>query len=149
MNRRVVLDTNAYSHLFRGDVAVLEVLGEAERVYVPVTVLGELLAGFRMGNREEKNRRELKEFLARPTVRVLPTTEDVAAVDCGPRHGGGRRAGELRYTLWVGARTDAVGRGTVIITNENRPLAGPPFGTGTPVKTFTLSTADRDLEKET
>jgi len=78
MNRHLVLDTNAYSNLFRGDTAILDALGEAEEVCIPVPVLGELLAGFRMGNRETENRRELKEFLARPTVRVLPTTEEVA-----------------------------------------------------------------------
>ena len=72
MNRRVVLDTNAYSQLFRGDQRVLAIL--------PVTVLGELLAGFRMGSREARNRKDLGEFLSQPTVRVLSTTEEVADV---------------------------------------------------------------------
>lgn len=110
MNRRVVLDTNAYSQLFRGDRAVLEVLGEAERVYVPVTVLGELLAGFRIGAREGQNRRELKEFLAKPTVRVLHTTEEVADVYsnlvCDLRTVGKRIP---TNDLWIAAHTMAAG----------------------------------------
>ena len=80
MNGKVVIDTNAYSALFRGDEAVLEVISGAERVYVPVTVLGELLAGFRMGNQDAKNRRELEGFLAKSTVRVLVTTPDIADI---------------------------------------------------------------------
>ena len=78
MNRRLVLDTNAYSNLFRGNTEILDALGEAEEVCIPVTVLGELLAGFRMGTREARNRRELRDFLAKPSVRVLPTNEEVA-----------------------------------------------------------------------
>ena len=78
MNRRVVLDTNAYSDLFRGSTEILEALGAARRIYVPVIVLGELLAGFRMSRREPRNRRELEAFLAKPSVKVLPATEETA-----------------------------------------------------------------------
>ena len=38
--RRVLLDTNAYSALARGDDAVLDAIAEADAVYVSVVVLG-------------------------------------------------------------------------------------------------------------
>ncbi len=83
MNEKIVIDTNAYSQLFRGDKFVLDLISRAERVYMPVTVLGELLAGFRMGSRENKNRQELDEFIGKPTVRVLETTLDIADIYAG------------------------------------------------------------------
>jgi tRNA(fMet)-specific endonuclease VapC len=125
VNRQVVLDTNAYSHLFRGDERVLEVLGKAERVYVPVTVIGELLAGFRMGSREERNRKELAEFLAKPTVRVLETSEEVADVYAG-LVAGLREAGRKVPTndVWIAAHAMAVGGVLVSFDAHFEAVAG-------------------------
>lgn len=78
MNRRVLFDTNAYSRLARGDEAVLDVLGGADVVFASVFVLGELLAGFRSGKKEAKNREILASFLENPTVRILMATERTA-----------------------------------------------------------------------
>lgn len=76
--RRVLLDTNAYSEFRRGNEAVLDVLAEAERVYLSVFVLAELHYGFKGGIREGQNVRELGTFLDKPTVRILHTTRDTA-----------------------------------------------------------------------
>ena len=45
---------------------------------MPVTVLGELHAGFRMGPRLDENVAELGSLLEQPGVRAMPTTENVA-----------------------------------------------------------------------
>lgn len=76
--RRVVLDTSAYAQLRRGNQEVLDHLATAEVVLVPVTVLGELQAGFALGSREKENRVALREFLEEPFVAVLETTPEVA-----------------------------------------------------------------------
>lgn len=78
--RRILLDTSAYSAYRRGDERVLQALARAERVHVSVFVVGELLVGFKAGERERQNRRELDEFLARPTVRKLHTTDETADI---------------------------------------------------------------------
>ena len=44
--RKIVLDTNAYSHLMEGDKQVLEALNEADKIYLPVFVVAEVLFGF-------------------------------------------------------------------------------------------------------
>lgn len=75
---RLVIDTSAYSHLRRGDERVIEAVGDAEAVYVPATVLGELEAGFRIGRRYRENAHALSGFLREATVHVVPTTADVA-----------------------------------------------------------------------
>ena len=74
----VCVDTSAYSHLMRGREALRVRLEEADAVYVPATVLGELCAGFEMGSRPRQNAAELREFLEQPGVSVIHTGENVA-----------------------------------------------------------------------
>lgn len=85
---RVMLDTSAYSHMRRGAAEILDAVSEAQVVVLPVTVLGELEAAFRLGSRQRENSRALSEFLREPYVTVAETTADVA-----------RRYGELFATL--------------------------------------------------
>lgn len=47
----ILLDTNAYVALRRGDSKTAEILRNAERLFVSVVVVGELLHGFRNGSR--------------------------------------------------------------------------------------------------
>lgn len=78
--KKVLVDTNAYTALRRGDEAVLDVLGKADTVFMSAIVLGELHAGFRGGSREAANRRELEAFNSRPTVRILHVTQETAEI---------------------------------------------------------------------
>ncbi len=87
--RKVLLDTNAYTHLLRGDKAVLDALGHADTVFMSVFVLGELYAGFRGGERESQNRAQLDDFLRRPTVRVLTATLETSDI-----------FGSIKHRLW-------------------------------------------------
>jgi tRNA(fMet)-specific endonuclease VapC len=75
---RIVLDTSLYSQARRGSRLALNAIVQAEIVFVPVTVLGELEAGFRLGSRYRENRRALDEFVREPYVRVLEVTADIA-----------------------------------------------------------------------
>ena len=74
--KAVLLDTNAFAALFRGDQEILEILAKAERVYASAIVIGELEAGFRGGSRYAENLALLERFLARPTVEILPVSRD-------------------------------------------------------------------------
>lgn len=76
--RRLVLDTSAYSWMRSGHDAVLDLVAAAEIVILPVTVLGELEAGFELGSRQRENRTTLAEFLAEPFVSVRQVTPDTA-----------------------------------------------------------------------
>ena len=75
---RLVFDTSAYSHFRRAHAGVLDALARAERVLIPVTVLGELEAAFELGSRARDNRRVLDDFIAEPFVDVLDATPSVA-----------------------------------------------------------------------
>ena len=74
-----MLDTNAYSDWRRngrwhGKIAV------ANRVILPVVVLGELLHGFRKGHVLEQNLGKLHAFLKEPQVDVMPVTLRTAEI---------------------------------------------------------------------
>jgi tRNA(fMet)-specific endonuclease VapC len=71
---KVLLDTNAYSELKRGNPTVADIVRAAEEIQISAVVAGELLYGFRRGHRYERNVRELNTFLARPHVRLVPVT---------------------------------------------------------------------------
>jgi tRNA(fMet)-specific endonuclease VapC len=62
MNGRFLLDTSIVIALFAGDPAVQEHLEEAEEVFVPSIVLGELYFGVRKSGRVQQNLRRIDEF---------------------------------------------------------------------------------------
>jgi tRNA(fMet)-specific endonuclease VapC len=71
---RVLLDTDAYSALKRANPAVADLVRRSEGVLLSTVVAGELLYGFRCGNRYERNRDELERFVESPLVTVAPIT---------------------------------------------------------------------------
>ena len=81
---RVALDTNRYVDLCRGVGDTQAVLEQAEAVWLPFVVLGELRAGFAYGRRQAENERVLRQFLLKGGVDVLfaddQTTHHYAAV---------------------------------------------------------------------
>ena len=100
----VAFDTNAYSDFMRGVLERVRIVQSAERIHVPLIVLGELRAGFAAGNREEENLGMLQQFLASPRVSILrldeTTTEHYARIFERPR-----RIGVAIPTndLWIAA----------------------------------------------
>ncbi len=76
---KILIDTNAYSALMRGNEIIAQHLEKAAIVYLSVVVAGELLAGFKSGRKEQINRSILKDFIekAGKTI-VLPITLETA-----------------------------------------------------------------------
>lgn len=75
---RICIDTNAYTSFMIGDREIKKLLETADQVFVPAVVLGELHAGFAMGQRTKKNIAELNEFLERPGITVVPIGSSIA-----------------------------------------------------------------------
>lgn len=67
----IAIDTNVYVAFKRGDETVIQIFRLAPEILVNPIVLGELLAGFAVGNRAAANRRELSHFLDSPRVRQV------------------------------------------------------------------------------
>lgn len=81
---RLALDTNRYTDLCRGDASAINTVEHADEVWLPLIVLGELRAGFAVGNQGPRNEAVLRRFLLKSGVRMLfadeQTTHHYAAV---------------------------------------------------------------------
>lgn len=75
---KVALDANRYSDLCRGIAEVVDQVARAEKVYLPLIVLGELRAGFQAGSHARQNERILARFLRSPRVRLLLPDEQTS-----------------------------------------------------------------------
>ena len=72
----MILDTNALSGAADGDPGVLEVLAGAERIAVPVVVLGEYRLGIAQSRHSQEYEEWLREWVA--TVIVLDVDRETA-----------------------------------------------------------------------
>ena len=73
--RRIIIDTNVYVAFKRNVPDVIEVLRRVEYIGMNAVVLGELHSGFKGGQKEALNIKELEEFLDTPRVNVIPVDE--------------------------------------------------------------------------
>lgn len=72
---KLALDTNRYTDLCRGDAFVVETVEQADEVWLPFVVLGELRAGFAVGSKGPRNEAALRRFLLKPGVSFLYANE--------------------------------------------------------------------------
>jgi predicted nucleic acid-binding protein len=125
----ILLDTNAYSALKKGNSDAVAIVNDAESVAISVVVLGELLAGFRVGSRQKSNSQELQELLALPGVFVLPI-ESTTADHYASIYEELRRAGRpiLTNDLWIAAT--AIQHGLTLFTYDDHFSDVPQFQLG-------------------
>ena len=76
--RRIIIDTNVYVAFKRNVPDVMKVLRGVEYIGINTVVLGELHSGFKGGQKEALNIKELEEFLDTPRVDVIPIDEMTA-----------------------------------------------------------------------
>jgi tRNA(fMet)-specific endonuclease VapC len=74
----ILIDTNAYAAFKQGNADAISTIQQAPAIALNAIVVGELLAGFASGSREDVNRRELVRFLDSPRVIVLPVDRGTA-----------------------------------------------------------------------
>ena len=66
--KRILIDTNIYSAFKRNDSHIVRNLQACKEIHINVTVLAELLAGFKGGSKELLNQDELRQFLDSPRI---------------------------------------------------------------------------------
>ena len=76
--RKVLIDTNIYSLAMKGDPPTVQILRKIDQIGFSAVSIGELLSGFKAGNRELENREELNIFLDSPRVVIHALDEDTA-----------------------------------------------------------------------
>lgn len=82
----VLIDTNAFSELLRGDKNILECLDKSESVIMPVIVVAELLTGFKGGSKEKENNELLQAFISHPKVKVGNVSLKTASIFSEIKH---------------------------------------------------------------
>ena len=97
--KKILLDTSAYTNLFKQYPLLEPLVEEADYVYFSAVVYAELVEGFSLGNKERQNREHLERFLALPQVHFLDIT---------------RETGEF----WKSVRLDLRKNGTPIPIND-------------------------------
>ncbi len=75
---RLLLDTNRYTDLCRNELSVVTTLETAEEIWLPFITLGELRAGFAVGNQGPRNEATLRQFLLQPGVAILYPDEQTS-----------------------------------------------------------------------
>ncbi len=110
-----LLDTNAYVELLKGNAAVADLVRNVERLTFSMVVVGELLFGFRNGNRYDRNLAALDDFLNQPWIELQPVTRTTAD-RFGRIAAGLRKAGTPIPTndVWIAAH--ALETGAELIT---------------------------------
>ena len=114
---KILLDTNAYTALFRGQQSAFDAVMQANEVYLSSIVIGELHAGFKGGSRIEQNEASLAKFLLTPHVQAVPVSEYTATIYGNVKH-------QLRQSgtpiplndVWIAAH--AIEMGSTLITAD-------------------------------
>ena len=75
---KILVDTNIYSLAMRGDADVIEAIQHTSQIGISSISIGELLSGFKAGNKEALNRKELNIFLDSPRVELYSVDEVTA-----------------------------------------------------------------------
>ncbi len=69
---KILIDTNIYSRAMCDVLNVTTALRQANHIGISAISIGELLSGFKGGNKEQKNRQELGRFLDSPRIGCKP-----------------------------------------------------------------------------
>jgi tRNA(fMet)-specific endonuclease VapC len=122
---KLLLDTNAYVGFKSGIPEIVEFLIRADVILISPIVLGELMFGFRNGNKLQKNLEELSLFMAHEAVEMIQIGEVTS-----DRYA--RIAGQLKRQgtpiptndIWIAAQTMEHGAELVTMDNHFEKISG-------------------------
>ena len=122
-----LLDTNAYVELLKGDSAVADLVRGSESIAFSMVVVGELLFGFRNGNRYDRNLATLDDFLGQPWIELVQVTRTTAD-RFGRIAGALRKAGTPIPTndIWIAAHALETGAELITFDRHFEAVRGLP-----------------------
>ena len=130
--RPILLDTNTYSALRKGDSGIVEIIQVAEAIVMSPIVIGELLFGFDNGNKATQNRQDLQKFLDSSRVTILPILSETSHYFSQVMLSLKRKGTPIpTNNIWIAAQ--AFEHGCVVCTYDNhfRSIEGLSIATTT------------------
>ena len=119
--KKIVVDTNPYTALMQGQLAVKQAIENAEQVFVPVFVLAELLFGFKNGAREQANNALLQDFLKLQGVNIQHTSNETAQIFSELQLDLRQKGTAIpTHDIWIAAI--AIETGSVVVTYDRHFL---------------------------
>lgn len=121
---RILLDSNAYTEFFKGNKSVREQIEKSTAVVLSVVVVAELLTAFKKGQKEKSNKKQLEQFLSKPSTVFLEAGRETAAVYSEIKHELDKKGTPIPLNdLWIAAQ--AMETGPVLITYDRHFLNIP------------------------
>ncbi len=116
--RKILLDTNGYSHYQKGDnERILEEIAHADIIYLSTVIMGELYAGFKNGTKERYNKEFLQRFLHKSATKILSISSETAEIYADITHRLKKSGVPIPTNdIWIAAQT--LETGSVLITYD-------------------------------
>lgn len=76
--KKILIDTNVYSDAMRGEQYAVDIIRRNQFILFSPVVIGELLAGFKKGKHEEKNKIQLRKFCSMERIIQLSISSDTS-----------------------------------------------------------------------
>lgn len=78
--KKILLDTNAYTNFFKNYPKLEELVQNTSKIYMSPIVIGELLEGFKLGNKLVHNSGNLEIFLKENGVEIVSVHKETAEI---------------------------------------------------------------------
>lgn len=115
--KKILLDTNAYTNFFKDYPKLEELVQNTHKIFISPIVLGELLEGFKGGNKEKHNRSDLEDFLAENGVEILNVGKETAEIYSEIKMSLKKKGKPIPINdVWIAAQ--AVENGAVLVTYD-------------------------------
>ena len=115
----ILLDTSAYSSLFKIELKVDLLLETATTIFMSPIVIGELSHGYMKGSRYGENMRQLESFLSEKNVEVCEIGKDIAKIYSEIKYiqqGTGKNLAP--NDLWIAASAASMGAKLVTLDRD-------------------------------
>ena len=114
---KILLDTNAYTNFFKDYPTLEELVQNTSKIFMSPIVIGELLEGFKLGNRLAHNIADLEIFLKENGVEILNVSKETADVYSEIKINLKKKGRPIPVNdIWIAAQ--AMENGAVLVTYD-------------------------------
>ena len=116
--KNLVLDTNAYRRLTEKHVQLVEIVENADKIFLSVIVAGELLFGYEHGSKKKENINQLTTFINSYGVNIAEMGWETAAIYAKIKNQIYKLGKPIPSNdVWIAAQT--IETGSVLVTYDD------------------------------